>query len=107
MKRIEEKAWRAVRQANGLSAGFRYFDNPYDGKTGTCPLCGKTITAGLETCPECGKTILSQRHSREHIRSSLGTILMIIFLAAVIGLGLYFFVREMIASGFVDLLLGQ
>lgn len=107
MKRTEENIKRAVRQANGLSPGFRYFDNPYEGNTATCPLCGKTIAAGLENCPECGKSIPGQQHSREPVRTSPGIILMMILLVAMVGLGLCFFIREIIASGFIDLLLGR
>lgn len=107
MRKIEKNARRLVRQANGLSPGFRYFDNPYDGQTTTCPLCEKTISAGLETCPECGKPIPGQQRSREKVAKSPWVILMAVCLLALLGLGVYFFIQEMIASGFIDLLLGR
>lgn len=105
MRKIEKNARRAVRQANGLSPGFRYFDNPYEGQTMECPLCKKTIAAGLEICPECGDAIPGQQRSREKVRTSPGVLVMIVLFAAVLGLGVYFFIRQMIDSGFIDLLL--
>lgn len=107
MKQSEKNARRLVRQANGLSPGFRYFDNPYEGMTMVCPLCEKTIAAGLEICPECGEPIPGQQHSRAKVRRSPGILLMILLLAALVALGLHFFVRAMIDSGFIDLLLGR
>ena len=105
MRKIEKNARRLVRQANGLSPGFRYFDNPHDGQTMECPLCKKTIAAGLEICPECGKAIPGQQRSRETVKKSPLVILMAVCLLALLGLGMYFFIRQMIESGFIDLLL--
>lgn len=107
MKQSEKTARHLVRQANGLSPGFRYYDNPYEGETMPCPLCGKTIDAGLETCPACGEPIPGQQRSREKTRKSPLVVLMILALAALTGLGLYFFARAMIDSGFLALLLGR
>lgn len=106
MKKSEKIARRLVRQANGLSPGFRYFDDPYEGMTTVCPLCEKTIAAGLETCPECGGPIPGQHRSREPVKKSPLTLLMIAALLVLLGLGLYFFIRNMIESGFPGLLLG-
>lgn len=105
MRKIEKNARRAVRQANGLSPGFRYFDNPFDGQTVECPLCKKAVAAGLEICPECGEAIPGQQRSREQATKSPLVILMAACLLALLGLGVYFFIQEMIESGFIDLLL--
>lgn len=107
MNQKEKNARQLVRQANGLSPGFRYFDNPYKGDTIACPGCGKTIAAGLETCPECGKPLPGERRSREKVRTSPGVILLMILFAALLVLIMYFFIREMIDSGFLALLLGK
>lgn len=106
MKKSEKTARRLVRQANGLSPGFRYFDDPYEGMTMVCPRCGNSIPAGLETCPECGGPIPGQHRSREPVKKSPLTLFMIAALLVLLGLGLYFFIRKMIESGFPGLLLG-
>jgi len=107
MNQKEKNARRLVRQANGLSPGFRYFDNPYEDETMDCPGCGKTIASGLKTCPECGNPIPGARRSREKARTSPGVMLLMILFAALLVLVMYFFLREVIESGFMALLLGQ
>lgn len=107
MNQREKNARRLVRQTNGLSPGFRYFDNPYESETMVCPLCEKTIAAGLEICPECGEPIPGQQHSRKKVRTSPRVILLMILYAALLVLIMYFFIREMLESGFIALLLGQ
>ena len=91
----------------GGNFGFRYYYDPYDGETMECPLCGKTIAAGLETCPECAEPIPGQQRSREKVAKSPLVILLAVCLLALLGLGVYFFIQEMIESGFIDLLLGR
>lgn len=91
----------------GGNFGFRYNYNPYEGETMPCPLCGKTISAGLETCPECGEPIPGQQRSREKVTKSPLVILMAVCFLALFGLGVYFFLQAMIDSGFIDLLLGR
>ena len=106
MTKSEKRARRLVRQANGLSPGFRYYDNPYEGETMPCPHCEEIMDAGLEYCPQCGQPIPGQQHSREKAAKSAPVVLMILALAALIGLGLYFFARAIVESGFLALLLG-
>ncbi len=89
----------------GGNFAFRYNYNPYDGETMECPLCKKTISAGCETCPECGKAIPGQQRSREKVKKSPLVILIALCLLAVLVLCLYFFIQEMIDSGFIQLLL--
>ena len=107
MKQSEKTARRLVRQANGLSPGFRYYDNPYVGQSELCPLCESPIAAGLELCPACGQPIPGRQRSREKLRKAPPVIVLALCFLAVLGLGLYFFFQTMIESGSLALLLGR
>lgn len=107
MNQKEKNARRLLRQTMGLSPGFRYYDNPYEGQTEPCPFCGKTIAAGLESCPECSQSLPGRARDRTKLRKAPGVVLLILALGAVLGLGLYFFVQTMIESGFWALLLSS
>lgn len=103
----DQKITRFLWLQNGENPAFSWVFNPYEGKTTVCNSCGGNIAAGLEDCPLCGASIPGQHRSRDRLRSSPLTIVLIVAFALVCCLGLYGYIRVLVNSGAIALLLGK